>query len=522
MIDLSQRAVEWIGSQSWQILLLVLVLALIWRASRNASAHWRYLLGLLVLAKCVIPAFAPLPVPERVSSVIQVATNRLSAQSKEGQSFEGPSPGIEIKPAVPSRCPFPLGRICAFVWLTGALATLGFAGVKALHIQCNLRRTRAEPDLELECEFLDLGRRVGLRRRPKLCLLASAGQPFVWGLWQGCIYLPTSFPRQGKPQERQVVLAHELAHVLRWDALVNFFQVVVQAIFWFHPAVWWLNKRLRQEREKCCDEMAIAALGVDARAYGTALVGHLVARFHPAVPVSSLAISGQAKDLENRLTNILKPDRLFRCRPSAAAVMVCLFAAVVVLPAGVRMPWSSLNAAEPDVQPKALVFAVQTGNNWASSGHLFAELPMGDRRLGGTQWVVKGVTPVNAASSVVLNAQTTFSKCHLLHGSDGAADAGTAVACVRFHYSDGKVAEVPIRYGEHVQDCRFGAFSPVRDPGTVMAWTGANPELRASGLGLRLYRTTLINPRPTMRVSRIEYLAQVTHPIPLLAAVTIE
>jgi len=145
-----------------------------------------------------------------------------------------------------------------------------------------------------------------LRGRPRLCLIRGISQPFVWGIIRGCIYLPQGFAGQGTAQQRRLVIAHELAHVLRWDALANFSQVLIQAIFWFHPLVWWLNRIIRHEREKCCDEMAIASLRVDSREYGSAIVDRLATHFEPASPSSSLAISGRAKDLEDRIKSILR------------------------------------------------------------------------------------------------------------------------------------------------------------------------------------------------------------------------
>lgn len=67
-------------------------------------------------------------------------------------------------------------------------------------------------------------------------------------------------PGLDSPQHHRTVLLHELSHIARFDAAVNVLQILAQAIFWFHPFVWWVNKKIRQEREKCCDEMAVAQL----------------------------------------------------------------------------------------------------------------------------------------------------------------------------------------------------------------------------------------------------------------------
>ena len=70
----------------------------------------------------------------------------------------------------------------------------------------------------------------------------------------------------------EAVIAHELGHIKRFDVAVNFFQVIAETLFFFHPAVWWLNKRIRADREDCCDDIAVAASGAKvgyARALAT-------------------------------------------------------------------------------------------------------------------------------------------------------------------------------------------------------------------------------------------------------------
>ncbi len=62
-----------------------------------------------------------------------------------------------------------------------------------------------------------------------------------------------------------MVLAHELAHVCRYDAAVNLLQVLAQSLVWVHPLVWWANAQIRTEREQCCDEMAIAHMKIDVK-----------------------------------------------------------------------------------------------------------------------------------------------------------------------------------------------------------------------------------------------------------------
>ena len=71
-------------------------------------------------------------------------------------------------------------------------------------------------------------------------------------------------------QQLEAVLAHELAHILRYDYLVNMLQTVVETLLFYHPAVWWASARIRHERELCCDDLAVGSCG-DALCYARAL-----------------------------------------------------------------------------------------------------------------------------------------------------------------------------------------------------------------------------------------------------------
>ena len=63
------------------------------------------------------------------------------------------------------------------------------------------------------------------------------------------------------PHQLEAILAHELAHIRRHDYLVNLLQTLVETLLFYHPAVWWLSRRIRAERENCCDDLAVSLCG---------------------------------------------------------------------------------------------------------------------------------------------------------------------------------------------------------------------------------------------------------------------
>ena len=108
------------------------------------------------------------------------------------------------------------------------------------------------------------------------------------------------FALTGLSEEQfRAVIAHELAHIRRHDWLVNLFQVLVETLLFYHPAMWWLNRRIRIERELCCDEIAVSLTGSRLE-YARAL-----AQMAEWKNVSLLAMAANRGPLTQRILHIL-------------------------------------------------------------------------------------------------------------------------------------------------------------------------------------------------------------------------
>ena len=116
------------------------------------------------------------------------------------------------------------------------------------------------------------GSRAGCTSRARSRLLESAlvDVPTVIGWMKPVILLPASALAGLSPAQLEAILAHELAHIRRHDYLVNLLQTLVETLLFYHPAVWWLSRRIRIERENCCDDLAVSLCG-DPVAYAQAL-----------------------------------------------------------------------------------------------------------------------------------------------------------------------------------------------------------------------------------------------------------
>ena len=332
-------------AQSWQIAILVVAIAAVNMALKNRSAHVRYLLWLIVLAKCLVPPLVTIPLavlpqdkmpePTLISNGEMPAVNVEMADTVTSKPIVLPSLPV-TSPTIMER----LARVTAkqwlvFCWIVGVAAFLFFAVIKALRTEFWLKCHRKLLPAELQKGVEDLFSGLDLMAFPKIWLVEGIGQPFVWGLLRGSIYLPADFVKENSDEHRRGVLGHELGHILRFDAAVNLLQIIGQAIFWFHPFVWWANKRIRAEREKCCDEMAIARLGAKAKDYSAAIVDTLIVEHESTRPVPSLAVAGPVKNIEERIKTIMKPGKKFHKRPSLIAATIILLLAVLTVPTAI-------------------------------------------------------------------------------------------------------------------------------------------------------------------------------------------
>ncbi len=197
-----------------------------------------------------------------------------------------------------------------------------------------LRRLRAAATPAAEPEWLEaLVRRTGLRRAVRFLESARVATPMCMGLLRPVVLLPLGFFANLDPLAAEAVLAHELAHLRRLDGLVNGLQCVVEVLFFFHPAVWWLSRRIRAEREHCCDDAAVLACG-DAVFYAETL--SRLDAFHDRLP--SLALRAQGGNLMERMRRLLlaDPPRFRFATPGLA--LIAAVALVGTIPAQARKP----------------------------------------------------------------------------------------------------------------------------------------------------------------------------------------
>ncbi len=168
----------------------------------------------------------------------------------------------------------------------------------------------------------------------RLCESALVQVPTVIGGLRPVILLPVSTLVGLSPAQLEALLAHELAHVRRFDYLVNLFQTFVETVLFYHPAVWWMSHRMRVERELCCDDAAVDVCG-DAIGYARALAELEELRsLSPA-----LAVAANAGSLGQRVARLAgaPPPHLSRSSRWVAGLLALATLGALGLSAGASL-----------------------------------------------------------------------------------------------------------------------------------------------------------------------------------------
>ena len=221
-------------------------------------------------------------------------------------------------------------RLTAFLrpWLSWIVAGW-FAGVLLCslrpllgwHMLWRLRRVGVSPVSDkVQASLQRVSERLRMRRAVRILHSTLAKVPVVVGYVRPVILLPLSLVTTIPAAQLESILAHELAHVRRHDFLINLLQTLVETVFFYHPAIWWLSNRLRVERENCCDDVVIAALGNRVE-YGRALLAIEELRGRKTI----LAVGAADGSLLTRVRRILGfPTRPISPSPcSALNVVTC-------------------------------------------------------------------------------------------------------------------------------------------------------------------------------------------------------
>ena len=189
-----------------------------------------------------------------------------------------------------------------------------------------------------------VAQRLGVRRAVSVLESSLVAVPVLIGWIKPVIVLPAAAIAGLSPDQLESLVAHELAHVRRHDFLINLLQSVVEALLFYHPAVWWVSRRVRAERELCCDDMAVGVC--DRLVYAEALK-ELAAMASPR-----LALAATDGDLVSRIRRVL--GQVESQSGAARWVPIAIMAATiaVAVPATFVIAAPGADASSPEAQSR--------------------------------------------------------------------------------------------------------------------------------------------------------------------------
>lgn len=293
----------------WQGAGIAALLGAALRALRNSSAQARYMAAmaamLLMLASVSAtlvyldssdaPALSNAPVSQ---TSIAAPAGKVADRAVETSSWRDRMAGY-----------FP---VLVYLWIAGVMAlsirSLGGWVVTQLWKRRNVRLAEAFWQESLA----RLAKRLAISRTVSLWESATAHTPAVIGWIRPVVLLPASAISGLAPGQIEALLAHELAHIRRHDYLVNLLQTAIETLLFYHPAVWWVGRQMRAERENCCDDLAVGVCG-DALVYARALTE--LEKIRIATP--RLVMAANSGSLLQRVRRLLDPQRDPPSSPSA-------------------------------------------------------------------------------------------------------------------------------------------------------------------------------------------------------------
>lgn len=353
----------------WQFALIALVLFLILRVLRGFSANTRYLAAVfaLVLAT-LLPVYTFVQVRGnssnekiRIENFKEISGGQINRDFPRTEQFPD-FPNAETA-AVRAENKSLFARIenlrnyfsenfaavlpsIVGAWFFGIMffAVRLTGGFRQLHVY----KTRgiSNPTGEWQARFAAVCEKLKIKQSIKFLQSNLIETPIVVGFLKPVILIPASVFLQISPAQLETIIAHELVHIRRGDALVNFAQSIVEVLFFYHPCVWWMSSVIRREREFAADESVVKLLENSHVVYASALASLEEYRQTANKTLPPLATAANGGNLMQRITKILRKNTGIKQSGSAWSAGLAL----IIIPAVLLTVFSFSSGADVNGQ----------------------------------------------------------------------------------------------------------------------------------------------------------------------------
>jgi beta-lactamase regulating signal transducer with metallopeptidase domain len=292
----------------WQSTIIALLYALIDRCLFRATTAVRYGVAMTMLALMPLAAIATFIEQERLVVHLDQGDQAVVASQIGSLHTTIATEAPFVAPAMADSEIWIAGHAARLMpWIDGVwLAGVCFLALRAAggwwrlrSFQRNAQVVVPEP---VQRSFAKVVRQLRLVQPVVLRVSRDVISPMAMGIWRTSVILPLSVATSLPAPQLEAVLAHELAHIRRWDYFCNLLQTAIECLFFFHPAVWWMSRQTRELREVCCDEIA-ARTCADPGIYAEALLQMEEQRAeHLQLAV---ALHGKGGTLLNRIRRVM-------------------------------------------------------------------------------------------------------------------------------------------------------------------------------------------------------------------------
>ncbi|TKR33504.1 peptidase M56 [Luteimonas gilva] len=288
----------------WQGLAVGFAAALTLALLRNARPQARYTVACAALALCAaLPLIGLMRGLQTEAAVAVPRTLATMAPPPAAGTEVFAAPLESWRSALQLRLPWIVALWSLGAALLASRMAMGMAWVS------RMRRAHAGAvDPRWQARLDRLAGLMGLRRAIALRIAEDLDSPVAAGWWRPLVLVPAALIARMPADLLEALLAHELAHIKRYDYLVNLVQSAIEALLFYHPVVWWLSKRIRAERERIADELAAQALG-DPKRLALALQQLDLIGAKDGFAQPHLAPAAHGGNLMSRIQHLVRPDR---------------------------------------------------------------------------------------------------------------------------------------------------------------------------------------------------------------------
>jgi TonB family protein len=340
------------GSQAWFWLLAdcavkaSIVMSAAWlltRALRRHSAATRHTVwAAAAICALALPAIITLLPAWHPAVLANAASSWVPVPGAGDANVAGAGPGTIISAVSEGASRPQMARIIVELWAAGFITALAFlllGSGRLLWLAANAEPVFVSRWMHLTAE---LSNESGLRRPVRLLQNRHASMPVTWGALHPRVMLPRG-AENWPPERIRMVLSHELAHVQRFDWLIQILAEVARAVYWFHPLVWLGCNRLRQESEHACDD-AVLNRGIEPPEYAEVLL-ELARNLNSSDAAWPVAVAmARRSNLERRFTAMFNSNRNRRGASRRTAILTAAAALCLLVPlAALRAPGQSLS-----------------------------------------------------------------------------------------------------------------------------------------------------------------------------------